>query len=111
MTTSAYVVTPSLEAPKGVLWVRHLYLAPPAERVNSLCGLAFHRADAQPLERHFGAQVADCSSCSRSYRKRTGEAPCRVCGCTNDRACDGGCYWSQPDLCSSCAYLRRGGSR
>ncbi len=31
---------------------------------------------------------------------------CRVCGCTNDRACvtpDGPCYWVEPDLCSACA--------
>lgn len=32
---------------------------------------------------------------------------CRVCGCTQHRACvddDGhGCYWAEPDLCSACA--------
>jgi hypothetical protein len=27
---------------------------------------------------------------------------CRVCGCTDDRACPGGCFWVEPDLCSSC---------
>lgn len=27
---------------------------------------------------------------------------CRVCGCTNDRACEGGCWWVEPDLCSTC---------
>jgi len=32
---------------------------------------------------------------------------CRVCGCTNDLACPGGCWWvADPqelgDLCSSC---------
>lgn len=27
---------------------------------------------------------------------------CRVCGCTDKCACDGGCYWVEPDLCSSC---------
>jgi hypothetical protein len=25
-----------------------------------------------------------------------------VCGCTQERACPGGCYWLEPDLCSSC---------
>lgn len=29
---------------------------------------------------------------------------CRVCGCTDDRACPGGCYWVEPDLCSRCYY-------
>lgn len=28
---------------------------------------------------------------------------CRVCGCTEDNACLGGCYWVEPDLCSACA--------
>jgi acyl-CoA synthetase (AMP-forming)/AMP-acid ligase II len=27
---------------------------------------------------------------------------CRMCGCTDDRACPGGCAWVAPDLCSSC---------
>lgn len=28
---------------------------------------------------------------------------CRVCGCTDDRACPGGCSWVDDDLCSACA--------
>lgn len=28
---------------------------------------------------------------------------CRVCGCTDMHACDGGCYWVADDLCSACA--------
>lgn len=28
---------------------------------------------------------------------------CRVCGCTDDHACPGGCYWVEEDLCSACA--------
>ena len=29
---------------------------------------------------------------------------CRICGCTDDRACPGGCSWisREPPLCSSC---------
>lgn len=29
---------------------------------------------------------------------------CVVCGCTEERACDGGCSWvmSRPPLCSAC---------
>ena len=31
------------------------------------------------------------------------DAPrCRVCGCTDDNACPGGCYWVEEDLCSEC---------
>jgi hypothetical protein len=32
---------------------------------------------------------------------------CRVCGCTNQRGCPGGCYWVDKDLCSSCAPKRK----
>lgn len=31
---------------------------------------------------------------------------CRVCSCTDDHACEGGCYWlpiPHDDLCSACA--------
>lgn len=27
---------------------------------------------------------------------------CRVCGCTDDQACEGGCSWVEEDLCSKC---------
>lgn len=27
---------------------------------------------------------------------------CAGCGCTDDRACPGGCYWVAEGLCSSC---------
>lgn len=28
---------------------------------------------------------------------------CRVCGCTDEHACPGGCSWIENDLCSACA--------
>lgn len=31
-----------------------------------------------------------------------GEQACRVCGCTWNNACHGGCSWVEPDLCSEC---------
>mgnify|MGYP000883415647 CR=1 FL=1 len=31
------------------------------------------------------------------------EQKCRVCGCTENNGCHGGCYWVQEDLCSACA--------
>lgn len=30
---------------------------------------------------------------------------CRVCGCTEQTACDGGCRWVEPDLCSACVPI------
>ncbi len=32
-------------------------------------------------------------------------ARCRQCGCTDTQACAGGCWWVEPDLCSSCALV------
>ena len=31
------------------------------------------------------------------------EEKCKICGCTNDKACDGGCWWVAEELCSKCA--------
>lgn len=28
---------------------------------------------------------------------------CRGCGCTDEFACPGGCFWIAPGLCSACA--------
>jgi len=33
------------------------------------------------------------------------ERKCRVCGCTQNNACPGGCYWVDDDLCNRCAVL------
>jgi len=32
-----------------------------------------------------------------------GPGVCRVCGCTDEHGCPEGCWWVEPDLCSSCA--------
>jgi hypothetical protein len=37
-----------------------------------------------------------------AQRREGAERTCRVCGCTNQRACPGGCYWTEADLCSEC---------
>ncbi len=31
------------------------------------------------------------------------ERTCRICGCTWEHGCPGGCWWVEPDLCSACA--------
>jgi len=35
------------------------------------------------------------------------ETCCRVCGCSQSRACRPPCHWVEPDLCSHCAGPRR----
>jgi hypothetical protein len=34
-----------------------------------------------------------------------GSGVCRACGCTDDEACEDGCFWVDPEhtLCSQCA--------
>lgn len=32
---------------------------------------------------------------------------CHTCGCTQNRACDGGCSWVDVDLCSTCSPLTK----
>lgn len=39
----------------------------------------------------------------RTFDKRVVAGACRLCGCTDDRACPGGCYWVFPNVCSACA--------
>ena len=54
----------------------------------------------------------------RSLRRKEGRYPedlralaneparsCTRCGCTEDCACEGGCWWVEPGLCSSCAEV------
>lgn len=31
-----------------------------------------------------------------------GRRICRICGCHESHACEGGCSWAEPDLCSAC---------
>jgi len=31
---------------------------------------------------------------------------CRVCGCTDEKACEGGCHWVAFDLCNVCQAWR-----
>lgn len=57
--------------------------------------------------KRFLAGKAFCShECESKY---IAETPyCRVCGCSEDDACDGGCYWVEDpeglgDICSQCA--------
>ena len=46
-----------------------------------------------------------CPGCGRKiveFVDYSEEQTCRVCGCTHYTPCEGGCYWVEPDLCSSC---------
>lgn len=34
--------------------------------------------------------------------RRSDKQKCKICGCTEDKACEGGCHWVKYDLCSAC---------
>lgn len=38
----------------------------------------------------------------KRYAELRGVRSCARCHCTDDWACDGGCWWAAPDLCSRC---------
>ena len=56
-------------------------------------------------KRSFQPRKGIIQGIERRMRKIQKETPkkCRVCGCTDDKACPGGCYWVEDDLCSQCA--------
>lgn len=50
-----------------------------------------------------GARLGLTSTMLRDALSSVFEArACRSCGCTDDLACEGGCWWVEADLCSSC---------
>lgn len=48
-----------------------------------------------------------CDPIEVDARPRRAGLACIGCGCTDDRACEGGCSWVQfdPPLCSACAAI------
>lgn len=44
-----------------------------------------------------------CRPCSQGLLLDEGLWVCRGCGCTELNACEGGCGWVAPNLCSACA--------
>lgn len=45
-----------------------------------------------------------CDPVELNTRPRTAGLACKFCGCTDDRACPGGCFWisHDPPVCSAC---------
>jgi hypothetical protein len=70
-----------------------------------------HRQAAQDVADRYGLTVRLLRFTTRTELEVLTPAPaapravggrCRVCGCTDGRACPGGCAWVAPDLCSAC---------
>lgn len=59
---------------------------------------------ASPPEENLPGQmdITDYKECTPDGNQEEDIQTCRVCGCTDDKACPGGCYWVEDDLCSQC---------
>lgn len=98
------------------------YLGPGTEMMRLLCEAEAHRLGIEPDPAYLGlyssrfeeeyAQKLNpeqpffaCPECGwySGELADTSDRVCRVCGCTDDHACPGGCYWVEKDLCSVCA--------
>lgn len=73
---------------------------------------AFYEEHAAPLTPDATVEIlAAAAGASPSWFTATrtlryppmGEMVCRGCGCSDNRACPGGCFWAAPNLCSRCA--------
>lgn len=73
---------------------------------------AFYEEHAAPLTpadtvEILAAAAGDAASWFTSRRTirvpAMGDMVCRGCGCSDNRACPGGCFWAAPNLCSRCA--------
>ncbi|MFA5186467.1 MAG: hypothetical protein WC551_08330 [Patescibacteria group bacterium] len=67
------------------------------------CGLGMEAEDDGSLPEGFlikpylGGTIVICGS------EQCQSSPvCRICGCTQERAYEGGCHWVENDLCSAC---------
>ncbi|MDP3853649.1 hypothetical protein [Phenylobacterium sp.] len=61
------------------------------------------------LQAEFDGETDDMLAAAWSMGARAfcntalGRHICRICGCWEQEACEGGCVWIEADLCSSCA--------
>jgi hypothetical protein len=58
-----------------------------------------HRDHRDPMYGVGGGHVPLCPASGNHIE----DPMCRKCGCTDNRACDEGCFWVEADLCSACA--------
>jgi hypothetical protein len=45
----------------------------------------------------------------RPHKKQPKVRQCGFCGCTDDAACPGGCFWADQETCSRCAKVYHAG--
>lgn len=55
-----------------------------------------------PCPTRFPSVQFYCPTCFARWSESLQEQACLFCGCTEARACPGGCSWAGPYLCSKC---------
>jgi len=61
---------------------------------------AIHSKDCQA---HVVPVVVPATPATHETENHSQQRVCRECGCTDDHACPGGCWWVDANLCSRCA--------
>lgn len=51
------------------------------------------------------SKKSDVAIEKKTEQKGNAIRKCRVCGCTDNNACEGGCHWVEQDLCSNCVDI------
>lgn len=65
--------------------------------------VASTRTGQRSVTAHYWIDEQKLEAARRQVATLLGEQACRECGCCNSWACEGGCWWVEPDLCSACA--------
>lgn len=99
---------------KELAWCKHLVqqlalrLRPTSAgrapaKLRKLRHAAVHLVELAMVREHVGVDLGVWNQAVRDLLRALGRVPrCRRCGCTDKRACAGGCYWVEAALCSKC---------
>lgn len=77
-----------------------------AQYIDGSCVAVLHLIDDNDQMRRYEARVdPETETIAPWVLAEVGDPDpqvCRLCGCTDDHACTGGCHWVTDDLCSAC---------
>jgi len=75
----------------------------PAKDLRSLRKASRRLVELALVREHVGVEHGVWVEAIQDLMRTLGTKPrCRVCGCTDDKACPGGCRWMDAALCSRC---------
>ncbi len=60
------------------------------------------KADKAPADEDESTEETETATPEEAAATAPAARTCRVCGCTDEHACEGGCTWVETDLCSKC---------